>query len=198
MHAATSAKRKMLANKATEKTHDMQDALRDVLIATVRSGPVGESGTDSIQYRACAVLYLLLCDHPVDGQGRCQRCRRRGAVLGRRRRECRIYLAASFWLRQPDEVVLGHFASELDHRRVPVRGTRRRPERCSTTRVVPADDPDATEVLSRIYVDPCTHSLQTLSVQTPLCRPGGASPTRPPALHSTTTGSTPSRTQEWR
>lgn len=82
------------------------DALRQAL----QAGPAG--GPGSIRYRACAVLYSLLLDHPLDQRGRCRSCRRSGAMIGLRRRPCRIHLRASYWLlRQPDEALLPwHFA----------------------------------------------------------------------------------------
>ena len=88
----------------------------------VESGSLGGGGTGSIRCRACVVLYLLLCDHSVDRRGRCLSCRRPGAVLGQRRRPCRIHVTASFWLRQPDDVVLRHLATELNHYPAPVSG----------------------------------------------------------------------------
>lgn len=102
----------------------MREALCSDLRDAVEAGSLDGGETSSIRCRACAVLYMLLCDHPVDRRGRCRSCRRTGAMLGRRRRTCRIYLEASFWLRQPDEVVLGHLASELNHRPAPVQGAR--------------------------------------------------------------------------
>jgi hypothetical protein len=74
-------------------------------------------------------LYTLLLDHPLDQRGRCRSCRRSGAMIGLRRRPCRIYLRASYWLlRQPDEALLRcHLADGLglstgpaDHRPAPV------------------------------------------------------------------------------
>ena len=147
MHAATPAKRHVVVNSAEEITHHMLDALRDVLLAAVTSRPAADSGTGSIQFRACAVLYLLLCDHPLDRRGRCRSCRRSGAVLGQRRHTCRIHTKASFWLRQPDDVVLRHLASELDHRPAPAPGAGGRPDRCHPTRAAATRDPDAIEVM---------------------------------------------------
>lgn len=72
------------------------DAVREVLRQTLQAGPAG--GLDSIRYRACAALYSLLLDHPLDQRGRCRCCRRSGAMLGPRRRPCRIHLRASYWL----------------------------------------------------------------------------------------------------
>ncbi|MGH3898876.1 MAG: hypothetical protein ACRDTA_11625 [Pseudonocardiaceae bacterium] len=91
------------------------DLLRDVLGQT---GP-GAEEVGSILYRASAVLYLLLLDHPIDQRGRCRSCPRPGAVIGFRRRLCRIHLRARYWLlRQPDNaMLLSHLADD------PGRGT---------------------------------------------------------------------------
>ncbi|MGH4000373.1 MAG: hypothetical protein ACRDTJ_23260 [Pseudonocardiaceae bacterium] len=52
----------------------------------------------------CAVLFMLLRDHPIDRRDRCQSCRHPGAMVGPRWRCCRIYITASHWLlRQPDQ-----------------------------------------------------------------------------------------------
>lgn len=95
------------------------DAVLAVLRQTLPAGPAG--GFDSIQYRACAVLYSLLLDHPLDQRGRCRSCRRSGAMIGLRRRPCRIHLRARYWLlRQPDEAVAPwQLASELGFGLVP-------------------------------------------------------------------------------
>ncbi|MGH3774717.1 MAG: hypothetical protein ACRDRR_03110 [Pseudonocardiaceae bacterium] len=75
----------------------------DALRQAVAAGPGAVSGIDSIRYRAAAVLYTLLLDHPLDRRGRCRSCRRSGAMIGPRRRPCRIHLRASYWLlHQPD------------------------------------------------------------------------------------------------
>ncbi len=113
---------------AQQTTHRlMSEALCRDLRDAVEAGSLDGGKTGSIRCRACFVLYLLLCDHPVDRRGRCRSCRRPGAVLGQRRRTCRIHAKASFWLRQPDDVVLRHLASELNHRPAPAAGTGRRP-----------------------------------------------------------------------
>ncbi len=121
----------------------MTEALCCYLWDTVESESLDGGGTGSIRCRACVVLYLLLCDHSVDRRGRCRSCRRSGAALGQRRRKCRIHVEASFWLRQPDDVVLRHLASELNDRPARAQGTGGRPDRFGTTRAVPAIDPDA-------------------------------------------------------
>ncbi|MGH3550403.1 MAG: hypothetical protein ACRDQU_20250 [Pseudonocardiaceae bacterium] len=75
----------------------------DVLRQAVAAGPGAAGGIDSIRYRAAAVLYTLLLDHPLDRRDRCRSCRRSGALIGPRRRPCRIHLRASYWLlSQPD------------------------------------------------------------------------------------------------
>ncbi|MGH4007579.1 MAG: hypothetical protein ACRDTH_05320 [Pseudonocardiaceae bacterium] len=122
MHVATPAKRNVVVNRAAEITHHMLDTLRDVLLAAVTARPAADGGIGSIQLRACAVLYMLLHDHTLDRRGRCRSCRHPCALLGKRRRRCRIYVEASFWLRQPDDVVLRHLTSELNHRPTPAPG----------------------------------------------------------------------------
>jgi len=115
MRTVTSPKRNIVVDSAADTTHNMMSALRDVLLAAVTFRPAAGAGIGSIQFRACAVLYLLLCDHPVDRRGRCRSCRRSGSVLGKRHRKCRIHTKPSFWLRQPDDVVLCHLTSGLSH-----------------------------------------------------------------------------------
>lgn len=57
-------------------------------------------------FRACAALYGLLLDHPIDEWGRCRSCRRPGLVLGARWQSCRVYRKAKLCLHQPDDVLL--------------------------------------------------------------------------------------------
>lgn len=85
----------------------MCEALRRVLREAV------DSGVCPASYRACAALYSLLLNHPVDRRGRCRSCRRLGAVLGRRRRRCLVRITAGYWLHQPDAILLSHLAGEL-------------------------------------------------------------------------------------
>jgi hypothetical protein len=76
---------------AYQTTHDrIRQVLRTVLVDSMRAGldTTGEIG--SVQFRACAALYGLLRDHPVDQWGRCRSCQRRGAVLRARWRRCRM------------------------------------------------------------------------------------------------------------
>lgn len=89
----------------------LREALRGVVLAAVDSGN-GADGIGSIQSRASSALYALLCDHEIDRRGRCRCCRGRGAVVARRR-TCRVFVAACFYLHQPDHVLLSHLASEL-------------------------------------------------------------------------------------
>jgi hypothetical protein len=133
--------------------HLIREALCGDLWDAVESGSLDGGGTGSIRCRACVVLYLLLCDHPLDRRGRCRSCRRSSAVLGQRRRTCRIHTKASFWLRQPDDVVLRHLANELNHRSIPAPGTGGRLDRCHPTRVDATRNADATEVLPKIAAD---------------------------------------------
>ncbi|MGH3888482.1 MAG: hypothetical protein ACRDSZ_18295 [Pseudonocardiaceae bacterium] len=92
------------------------DVLRGVLRRVGRAGPGVVEGVDSILYRVSAVLLMLLLDHPIDRRGRCRSCRRPGAMIGLRRRPCRIHLRASYWLlRQPDQaMLLPQLADDLD------------------------------------------------------------------------------------
>jgi hypothetical protein len=84
----------------------LREALHSVLIAA--------DGIDSIQFRACAALYALLIAHPVDQRGRCRSCRRPGAVLGLRRRRCRVHGEARFCLlQQPAEFLRSRLVCEL-------------------------------------------------------------------------------------
>ncbi|MBV9013655.1 MAG: hypothetical protein JO272_16720 [Pseudonocardiales bacterium] len=68
----------------------------------VRAGLGTEDGIGSLRCRVSGALYVLLLIHQVDEQGRCQSCRRPGAMFGWRRRPCGVHREASFWLRQPD------------------------------------------------------------------------------------------------
>lgn len=91
------------------------EVLHTVLSAAVEAGPDAGGWLHSVPWRACAALYSLLDAHPVDRRGRCRSCRRPGAVLGRRRRRCRVRVTACYWLHQPDErLLLRLLARELE------------------------------------------------------------------------------------
>jgi hypothetical protein len=134
----------------------IRDTLREVLCRAVQVGPDAVDGISSVQCQACAVLYTLLHDHPIDRRGRCRSCRPSGAIIGLRRRPCRIYLRASYWmLRQPDEtLLLSHLADELEADPVPRPGGGNPPDRSSLFRAASIDSSD-TDVLSRIDTEPC-------------------------------------------
>ncbi|MGH3931430.1 MAG: hypothetical protein ACRDTF_15840 [Pseudonocardiaceae bacterium] len=101
-----------MSQSVYQTNHDLLcEVLRRTLRNAVESGP--GSGMAPVQYRVCAMAYELLCDHPVDRRGRCRSCRRPGAVFGRARRKCRVYLAANFYLRQPEAFLLPHLVREL-------------------------------------------------------------------------------------
>lgn len=88
--------------------------LCDALRETVHAGSGAVEGAGSIRYRASAVLYMLLLDHPVDRRGRCRSCRRSGTLMGLRRRPCRVHARASYWLlHQPDDTLLSYVANEV-------------------------------------------------------------------------------------
>ncbi|MGH3849989.1 MAG: hypothetical protein ACRDRT_09845 [Pseudonocardiaceae bacterium] len=90
------------------------ELLRGVLWPVVASGRVGEGGGLSVEQRACAGLFALLLDHPIDRRGRCRSCRRPGAVFGGRWRRCGVYRAAGHWLHQPHVgLLLRNLAHEL-------------------------------------------------------------------------------------
>ncbi|MGB6165233.1 MAG: hypothetical protein WCF33_12730 [Pseudonocardiaceae bacterium] len=65
-------------------------ALRTVLVdgAGGERGAAGGMGSDL--FRACAALYGLLLDHPIDEWGRCRSCRRPGLMFGARWQACRV------------------------------------------------------------------------------------------------------------
>jgi hypothetical protein len=106
-----SAKTDGVSQSAHQTIHDhLRRMLRGAVQAAMRSQVKGAVG--SMGCRASAALDALLAAHPVDRVGRCRSCRRPGALLGRRRRRCLIYLIVRYWLRQPDEVLRSHLASE--------------------------------------------------------------------------------------
>jgi hypothetical protein len=91
----------------------------EALRKTVREGPGARDGGGSIRYRASALVYLLLLEHPIDERGRCRSCP--GLMTGLRPRPCRIHGKASdLLLYYPDEaLLLAHLAEELGASRVP-------------------------------------------------------------------------------
>jgi hypothetical protein len=105
------------------------EALRE----TVRAGPGALERVGSVRYRASAVLYLLLLEHPIDRRGRCRSCP--GVMIGLRPRPCQIHLRASDWLlHHPDEaLLLSHLARELGTGRVPPRAAAGTPHRSGLT-----------------------------------------------------------------
>lgn len=121
--------------------------LRRVLREQRASGGVG-----SVACRATAVLYALLLSHPVDRRGRCAACGWAGAVFERRRR-CRIYRVAHYWLHQPYPALVTSLASELGVSGLPpvVRPEPDWPSLTVTGRTEQdGTGPDDTEVLPRI------------------------------------------------
>lgn len=123
-----------------EASYDlMLERLRGALLAAV-AWERGALGT--IQYRASVALYVLLDDHSIDRRGRCRSCRGQATLVGRRRRFCRVYLSARFYLYQADDVLLRCLTDELD---VDVR------EPCDATA---SHDSVDTDVLPRAGVSP--------------------------------------------
>ena len=119
------------------------EALRE----TMRAGPGALERVGSIRYRASAVLYLLLLEHPIDGRGRCHFCP--GVVIGLRPpRPCRIHFRASDWLlHHSTEMLLSHLAREFGSGSVPscgAAGTSRWPALTVRTRTDPGDTPRPT------------------------------------------------------
>jgi hypothetical protein len=135
--------------------------LCDTLRETVHAGPGAVDWPESIRYRASAVLYMLLLDHPIDRRGRCRSCRRSGVVIGLRRRPCRVHARASYWLlHQPDDPLLSHLAKEVGQDSALSRGAANPPDRSDLT-VTARVDLRKTDVLPRIMDDPRTDPSQT-------------------------------------
>ena len=67
---------------AQQTSHELlREVLRGFVLAAIESGPCsGGETTGSVQWRACAVLYQLLSNHPLDRRGRCRSCRRPGEL----------------------------------------------------------------------------------------------------------------------
>lgn len=145
------------------------DALRRVLRQVVQAGPGAVDRIGSIRYRALAVLYTLLLDHLIDQRGRCRSCRRPGAMIGLRRRPCRIHIRASYWLlRQPDEaLLLSHLAGELEQGTAPSPDAASPPNRSSLT-MTAGIDPSDTDVLPRVMGDPRADPSPTPAVPSPI------------------------------
>jgi hypothetical protein len=133
--------------------------LREALAEGVRAGRGAAGGIGSIQFRACAAVYWLLLDHPVDRRGRCRSCRRHGALVGARWRRCRVSGTASLWLEQLDELLLPRLLPhELSLGAVAAPAAPGR---------APARDPEDTDVLPAIAAEAPTQLSQTPVVPPP-------------------------------
>lgn len=97
----------------------VNEALRGTLLAAMRPAPDAQEEIDSILHRAGATLYSLMADHQVNQRGRCRSCRRPGAVLGLRRRRCRVHGKAQMWLSLPAELLRSLLVGELNQTSVP-------------------------------------------------------------------------------
>ncbi len=86
----------------------LRETLRDALVTAAGSG---RGGIGCTTCRASAALYALLGEHSVDRRGRCRCCR--GPRVLRRRRVCRVLVAARFYLYQSEDMLLRLLASEL-------------------------------------------------------------------------------------
>ncbi|MGH3779667.1 MAG: hypothetical protein ACRDRO_03280 [Pseudonocardiaceae bacterium] len=142
----------------------LRGALRDVLIAAVESGPGAVGGVGSLQCQVFATLYALLGAHPVDGRGRCWSCRRPGAVLGFRRRYCRVHGEASVWLQEPEWFLRSRLIRELGLTDLP-------PAQGSTNPTAAGDVGGDTDVVPRIepdLSDPRSEPFLTPTVSPPL------------------------------
>jgi hypothetical protein len=90
-----------LAGRAVHLDEEkMRTGLREALVEGRRAGLGTPEGIGSLRCRASGALYALLLLHPVDQHGRCQSCRRPGALFSWRRRPCAVHQEASFWLRK--------------------------------------------------------------------------------------------------
>ena len=116
--------------------------------AAVGSGCDG-GGIGSTPCRTIAALYMLLGDHQVDRHGHCRRCRGLRPLPGRRRRICRVLVAARFYLYQPENMLLPLLAGELYQHATPPLTAEAEPEPDRAPGAIFAD-PDATDVLPRI------------------------------------------------
>ncbi len=138
-----------MSSKVHQTSYELlREALRGALAAAVGSGR-GDGGIGSTPCRASAALYALLADHRVDRHGRCRSCRGLCAFPGRRRRVCRVLIAARFYLYQPEDMLLRLLASELAQHVTP-------PPAADTTLELDRasgavlGNPNATDVLPRI------------------------------------------------
>ncbi|MGH3814345.1 MAG: hypothetical protein ACRDUV_18150 [Pseudonocardiaceae bacterium] len=140
------------------------ERLRAVLVDAVQAGRGAAGGIGSVPCQASAALYALLMAHPVDRRGRCRSCRHPGAVLGCRRRRCRVHGEARFWLlQQPAEFLHSRLVCELGLTDLP-------PAQDSTSPTAARDLGD-TDVVSGIEPDPsnpCTTPVQTPAIPPPL------------------------------
>ncbi len=137
-----------MSSNAHQTSYELlREALHRALAAAVGSGCDG--GMGSTPCRAIAALYALLGDHQVDRRGRCRCCRGLRALPGRRRRVCRILIAARFYLYQPEDMLLRLLASELHQHATPppTADAAPKPDRAPGAIL---GDPDATDVLPRI------------------------------------------------
>jgi hypothetical protein len=75
--------------------------LRKVLMDAAQASEIG-----SVPLRACAALYGVLLDHPVDEWGRCRSCHRPGLVFGPQWHPCQLHRKVTLCLRHLDEVML--------------------------------------------------------------------------------------------
>ncbi|MGH4014384.1 MAG: hypothetical protein ACRDSL_10765 [Pseudonocardiaceae bacterium] len=98
--------------------------------------------------QAAAALYALLLAHPIDRRGRCRSCRRSGAVLGLRRRSCRVYLEAGFFLLSAGELLRTQLVRELGLPDPPLPEAQDQPQPTS-----PAAEPDIAHA-ARVMTDP--------------------------------------------
>lgn len=119
--------------------------LHEVLLNVVRDGLGAKGRIRLAQFKAVAVLYGLLLEHPVDGRGRCRSCRRSDGLLRGGRRRCRVYMKAAFWLHQPDVAfLLSQLAHELGLTAAPPPTTGDAPGHLQ------ASDPEDTDTLPTI------------------------------------------------
>ena len=138
------------------------EALRE----TVRAGPGALGRVGSIRYRASAVLYLLLLDHPIDWRGRCRSCP--GMMIGVRPRPCQIHFRASDWLlHHSNEALLSHLAHEFGAGSVPSLGAAGTPHWPGLT-VRARTDPGDIDVPSRVAGKSRTDLSRTPAVPFPL------------------------------